>query len=828
MYTRTRRATYPQLQPPQQGGMMGFLQQAQDQYNAANKANEDRYQDILGRLEGRYDRNMERVGNWGQTAMADSRDRAAENMGAIQANLSARGLGNSSIVESYRQRNAADLDRNLGQISEMRDSRMAQYDQTLSKDIADFMERRYDNAPNIGQIAQLAQLYGAGGGSNIGYFGGGERTSGSGRGSRRAISNPAGRRQGSRPFNRDEAARQYERDVKQYLQQMLRTGSANMAGQPLPWGPNGTSYSDRRGLTFRYGQSPDDKQVREWIDRHGGNPYSTRPNDRREFMAGGVSPMAAMQMAAGMQGMMAPLQNAAFNIYNAGFNGYNPNTYGGYQPRYAEASLEPQSEGDAPLTPVQERVLREQAEKEQRIAERRFAAEQEAASQPYFERQAEAGTYGPLPQPGYSYDPNPLYGPQLPQGYTPATGDGDNGIPNLPMPQAAPQAQPTLPQTPAPERPAWTPAGQMPQSFSNVGAGLPSYMKDRWVDPKVAAMLKEYGYSPVDVNEWDRGRLLAYAGQLPNSPQWVRDAIGSGQYGYDGDKLHPDTGNPLVAINEAKAAQLGLDRNARERSDARRFVEGSNQGWNFERDMNATLQPDMLPVYQNEIEMQQPALAYYQRVEDNLRTAMNNPSAKNMSKLRSSLDQMRNRYGELSEAKKQGLDNYWNSVLAGKHGTNAQQRGASNDWNEQLASAGHEVKKNFNQFYGRDLPNDLARLKAWTERTGQYLDQNIEPAAVQAFGAVNTARNYVGNVLSDAGQAIGHAAGAPGRAVRGAIHNRNKRKQNREVARAEAYPLQYRFQDPSTDYDAFLQEMETWLRNGVNTYPPPNPAWRER
>lgn len=386
MYTRTRRATYPQLQPPQQGGMMGFLQQAQDQYNAANKANEDRYQDILGRLEGRYDRNMERVGNWGQTAMADSRDRAAENMGAIQANLSARGLGNSSIVESYRQRNAADLDRNLGQISEMRDSRMAQYDQTLSKDIADFMERRYDNAPNIGQIAQLAQLYGAGGGSNIGYFGGGERTSGSGRGSRRAISNPAGRRQGSRPFNRDEAARQYERDVKQYLQQMLRTGSANMAGQPLPWGPNGTSYSDRRGLTFRYGQSPNDQQVKEWIDRHGGNPYSTRPNDRREFMAGGVSPMAAMQMAAGMQGMMAPLQNAAFNIYNAGFNGYNPNTYGGYQPRYA-GSAEPEgSEADQALTPVQERVAREQAEKAARIQGRR---DQQARDQRNAANQAE-------------------------------------------------------------------------------------------------------------------------------------------------------------------------------------------------------------------------------------------------------------------------------------------------------------------------------------------------------------------------------------------------------------------------------------------------------
>lgn len=148
----------------EQSTLASFLQDAQDRLNEANDANKQRYEDILKRLEDRYSRNMDRVSNWGKTAEADARESAFETMAGIQANLSARGLGNSTIVEAFRQRNSRDLNRNLTQISEMRDSRAAQYDQALSGDIASFMERRTDKAPDFGQIAALAQAYGVGGG----------------------------------------------------------------------------------------------------------------------------------------------------------------------------------------------------------------------------------------------------------------------------------------------------------------------------------------------------------------------------------------------------------------------------------------------------------------------------------------------------------------------------------------------------------------------------------------------------------------------------------------------------------------------------------------
>lgn len=148
----------------EQNTLASFLQDAQDRLNEANDANRQRYEDILKRLEERYERGMSRVSEWGKTAEADARESAFEAMAGIQANLSARGLGNSTIVEAFRQRNARDLNRNLTQISEMRDSRAAQYDQALSGDIASFMERRTDKAPDFGQIAALAQAYGVGGG----------------------------------------------------------------------------------------------------------------------------------------------------------------------------------------------------------------------------------------------------------------------------------------------------------------------------------------------------------------------------------------------------------------------------------------------------------------------------------------------------------------------------------------------------------------------------------------------------------------------------------------------------------------------------------------
>lgn len=288
------------------GNPLGVLQDYQSKLDQANAANESRYQDILGRLEGRYSRNMARVGNWGRSAADDAVERSKEAMGAIQANLSGRGLGNFSNSEAFRQRNSRDLDGSLQQISEMRDARAAEYDQSLSKDIADFMERRTDKAPDMNQMLQLMQAYGAGGGSMD------AAAAASGRKNRSANVGGGRRKQASRPFNRDEAAKAYMRNARAQLQEKLKAGSANVLDpQGMTRGPSEKQYQAPNSMNFRYGTTPNDQQVQEWVDRHGGNPYSTNPNDQRQYLQGGVSPFAAMAIAAGTQAGMAPLQGIA-------------------------------------------------------------------------------------------------------------------------------------------------------------------------------------------------------------------------------------------------------------------------------------------------------------------------------------------------------------------------------------------------------------------------------------------------------------------------------------------------------------------------------------
>ena len=140
-----------------------FLDAAQALQEDANAANEERYADILGRLEESRERNLERVANYGEASRADLTERANETLNNILANLSARGLGNSTILDAFRQRNRRDLAREQQRLSEQVDSRSAAYDQQLTRDIAAFMERRNDVQPDPAYIANLAQQYGLSG-----------------------------------------------------------------------------------------------------------------------------------------------------------------------------------------------------------------------------------------------------------------------------------------------------------------------------------------------------------------------------------------------------------------------------------------------------------------------------------------------------------------------------------------------------------------------------------------------------------------------------------------------------------------------------------------
>ena len=194
--------------------LQAFIADAQAQDDAANAANESRYEDILGvlgqgrdriienvgnygaetrgviedgrdRLISRVDeygnetreeiesgrdrimdrteaygessraegedlrsRNMDRVANYGVAAKYDLEERAAESLGNQRASLSGRGLGNSTIFDSFRQRNDRDLGNEVQRLSERVDSRSAEYDTALTNSIMDREER------NVGQLSQ--------------------------------------------------------------------------------------------------------------------------------------------------------------------------------------------------------------------------------------------------------------------------------------------------------------------------------------------------------------------------------------------------------------------------------------------------------------------------------------------------------------------------------------------------------------------------------------------------------------------------------------------------------------------------------------------------
>ena len=156
--------------------LQNFLADAQAKMDEANDANKERYADILGRLEGLYGRTMERVQNWGRTATLDALERTERMVGDISGQMAGRGLSNSTVGSAFRMEAEDNLNRNLIDISEKRDERINQADMAQTQNIAGFMERRTDKAPDFNSMMQIAQQYGLGNsgqGFNDGSGGGG-------------------------------------------------------------------------------------------------------------------------------------------------------------------------------------------------------------------------------------------------------------------------------------------------------------------------------------------------------------------------------------------------------------------------------------------------------------------------------------------------------------------------------------------------------------------------------------------------------------------------------------------------------------------------------
>jgi hypothetical protein len=148
----------PQAEPNQLFERM--MMAAQGKMDEANAANIARYDEGKGELTGIRTRNQDRATNWGIAAQADVAEQMKNALLDSEASLAARGLGGSTIQDSFRMAEAQKTAREQQRISEMRDSRASDYDTRDTGNLVGFIERREDTGPDYMQLMQMAQQHG--------------------------------------------------------------------------------------------------------------------------------------------------------------------------------------------------------------------------------------------------------------------------------------------------------------------------------------------------------------------------------------------------------------------------------------------------------------------------------------------------------------------------------------------------------------------------------------------------------------------------------------------------------------------------------------------
>lgn len=132
----------------------------QYQQDAANAANEGRYQEVRGAQDALYNRTMGEVDNWGNVQSQLNEERAREAMGNIRGNLASRGLTDSTIGDAFQARSNRDLALTQQDLSERKSARRLGYDIDLTKDANAFTERRVDRAPDNSALLALSAKLG--------------------------------------------------------------------------------------------------------------------------------------------------------------------------------------------------------------------------------------------------------------------------------------------------------------------------------------------------------------------------------------------------------------------------------------------------------------------------------------------------------------------------------------------------------------------------------------------------------------------------------------------------------------------------------------------
>ncbi len=135
--------------------------------NSANKANEQRYQDILGGYKGLRSRNNERVANLGVQERRDIAERFQGQLSQQQAGMRRRGLGGTSLASGAAMSSRRRESDAQGGLNERLLRTAIGQDSADTERIGVVMERKTDSSPDLGMLGSLAQMQGQGGGGGL-------------------------------------------------------------------------------------------------------------------------------------------------------------------------------------------------------------------------------------------------------------------------------------------------------------------------------------------------------------------------------------------------------------------------------------------------------------------------------------------------------------------------------------------------------------------------------------------------------------------------------------------------------------------------------------
>lgn len=162
-YPRPLQGGVQVLSGRRQAGGGSLVDQYRNMLNKANRANEQRYNQILGGYDALHGRVMGDIAQVGAQERADI-DRSYRNMGSdVYQRLVNRGFANSTIPATMRMGVERERLSARGRLASDLAQQRARYDTGITEGKLGVMERRTDLGPDYNQLIQLGQNLGRAG-----------------------------------------------------------------------------------------------------------------------------------------------------------------------------------------------------------------------------------------------------------------------------------------------------------------------------------------------------------------------------------------------------------------------------------------------------------------------------------------------------------------------------------------------------------------------------------------------------------------------------------------------------------------------------------------